>query len=95
MRSKTRKPKKKKRRAAYRRGEKAAIFFKRGTMVLLVVVIVSAAVLGVKALTYQFRINDIQIVGNYHLEKKDVVSSPASEGRILEAAKSWGLKISI
>jgi cell division protein FtsQ len=28
----------------------------------------------VKALTYQFGINDIQIIGNYHLEKKDVIS---------------------
>ena len=75
MRSKTRKPKKKKSRAAYRRGEKAAIFFKRGTIVLLAVVIVAASVLGVQALTYQFRIHDIQIIGNYHLEMQDVVSS--------------------
>jgi len=79
MRSKTRKPKRKKRRAAYRRGEKAAIFFKRGTIVLLAVVIVAAAVLGVKTLTYQFRINDIQIIGNYHLEIKDVISSSKIE----------------
>ncbi len=74
MRSKTRKPRKK-RRAAYRRGEKAAILFKRGTMVLLAVVIAAASVLGVKALSYQFGIHDIQIIGNYHLGKKDVISS--------------------
>jgi cell division protein FtsQ len=79
MRSKTRKPKRKKRRAAYRRGEKAAIFFKRGTIVLLAVVIVAASVLGVKTLTYQFGINDIQIIGNYHLEIKDVISSSKIE----------------
>ncbi len=75
MRSKTRKTKKKKRKVAYRRGEKAVIFFKRGTIVLLVAVIISASVLGVKALTYQFRVNDIQIIGNYHLEKEDIISS--------------------
>ncbi len=74
MRSKTRKPQRKKRKAAYRQGEKAAIFFKRGTMLLLAVVIVAASVLGVKALSYQFGINEIQIIGNYHLEKKDVIS---------------------
>jgi len=79
MRSKTRKPKRKKRKAAYRRGEKAAIFFKRGTMVLLVVVILAASVLGVKALTYQFGIHDIQIIGNYHLDKKDVIGSSKIE----------------
>ncbi len=79
MRSKPRKPKKKKSRAAYRRGEKAAIFFKRGTIVLLAVVIVAASVLGVKALTYQFRISDIQISGNYHLEIKDVITSSKLE----------------
>ncbi len=43
-------------------------------MVLLAVVIMAASVLGVKALSYQFGINDIQIIGNYHLEKKDVIS---------------------
>ena len=74
MRSKTSKPKRKKRKAGYRRGEKAAIFFKRGTMVLLAVVIAAAAVLGVKALTYQFVINDFQIIGAYHMEKKEVIS---------------------
>jgi len=79
MRSKTRKPKKKKSRAAYRRGEKAAIFFKRGTIVLLAVVIVAASVLGVQALTYQFRINDIQVTGNYQLEMQDVISSSKIE----------------
>lgn len=75
MRSKTIRPKRKKHKAVYRRGEKAAIFFKRGSIVLLAVVIVAVSVLGVKALTYQFRTNDIQIIGNYHLEKEDVISS--------------------
>jgi cell division protein FtsQ len=75
MRSKTRKPGKKKRKVAYRRGEKAVIFFRRGTVVLLAIVIVAASVLGVKALTYQFSINDIKVIGNYHLEHKDVISS--------------------
>jgi cell division septal protein FtsQ len=75
MRSKNKKRAKKKGRAAYRKGEKAVIFFKRGTFVLLIVVIATAAALGIKALTYQFRIHDVQVTGNFHLDKNDVISS--------------------
>jgi len=33
----------------------------------------------VQDLTYQFRINDIQVTGNYHLEMQDVISSSKIE----------------
>jgi cell division septal protein FtsQ len=67
--------KNKKRKAAYRRSEKLAIFFKVGTIFLLIVVLIAGTVLGIKILTQKFRVREILVSGNYHLDKKDIVSS--------------------
>ena len=67
--------KNKKRKSAYKRGEKLAVFFKRGTACMLIVVFIAAAVLGVKLLTRQFRLKEIMVSGNYHLDKEDIVRS--------------------
>lgn len=77
MRSKKNKNKgkNKKRQPAYRRGEQAAIYLKRGTYVLLLVIAAAAIVLGVKTLTRQFRVNEIIVSGNYHLDQEDIVKN--------------------
>ncbi len=64
----------KKRRAAYRRGERMAIFLRRGILFFLIVIFIAAAVLGVKFLTQQFRLQEIVVSGNYQLDKEDIVS---------------------
>ena len=69
------KKKNKKRKSAYRRGEKLAIFFKRGTVFLLFVVLAAALVLGLKMFAQQFSVKEIVVSGNYHLDKKDILSA--------------------
>ncbi len=66
---------KNKQRSAYRRGEKLAVFFKRGIIVLSVVIFVVLIVLGVEVLMRAFFIKNVIVSGNYHLGKKDIISS--------------------
>ena len=73
------KKKNKKRKSAYRRGEKLAIFFKRGTVFLLFVILATAIVLGLKMFAQQFSVKEIVISGNYHLDKKDILSAAKVE----------------
>lgn len=67
--------KNKKRKSAYRRGEKLAIFFRRGTVCMLIAVFIAAAFLGMKLLVRQFRLQEIMVSGNYHLNEEDIVKS--------------------
>lgn len=65
MRSKSRKKK-----SAYWRGEKIVLFFKRGILALFIFIFISLAVLGVKTLARAFPVKNVQVSGNYHLEKQ-------------------------
>lgn len=66
--------KNKKHKSAYRRGEKLRIFFKRGAFFLLIVVFFLIAVPGVKYLARKVQLREILVSGNFHLDKKDIIS---------------------
>lgn len=70
MRSKSKKTKK----PAYRRGEKLIAFLKKGSVVMLAVAVIAAAVLALKITASKFYVRDITVTGNYHIDKKDILS---------------------
>lgn len=67
--------KNKKRKSAYRRGEKLVIFFRRGTVCMIIAVFIASAFFGAKLLARQFRLQEIIVTGNYHLDAEDIVKS--------------------
>lgn len=64
-----------KKRFAYRHGEKMIIFLRRGIIFLSIVGFILIIVLGIKISAVTFYIRDIQVSGNYHLTKEDVIKS--------------------
>jgi cell division septal protein FtsQ len=65
----------KKKKSAYRRGEKLILFLKRGTIVFLAIAIVASAVYAVRILLQSFYVRNIELYGNYHLDREDIVGS--------------------
>jgi cell division septal protein FtsQ len=65
----------KKKKSAYRRGEKLILFLKRGTIVFFTIAIVASAVYAVRILLQSFYVRNIELYGNYHLDREDIVGS--------------------